>query len=534
MAYFPLVFWDFSFVPLPLPQELFLGSGRRSERYQGKLEQRACDSAEVGMADQREADEWRRERSPRRNHDEHLDRHPLETEVLSRYFVKWRSVLVGLLVIAFSLISSYLLLHDNVRYALGAVMVLGLGIVIFIKPQIGFWAYYIMALARPNEVLWGFEKLRISLGLAVFTLIATLVRTSMSRRGSPPKDRILLVMLSFNVVVALSALTHGGNYERLIDITKMLLFAGTFAAFMNQRSWYKVSIWLVTCSFAYLTFWALMQKYVHGVYMLDGPGSASATLKDRNFFAMHLLLAIPFYWYLAERIESKFWKLPALGMIPLAVLCVFLTASRGGLLGIAAAFGMIAWQSRHRVPALIGGILLLGGFYVVAAPQTLKGRADTIVHYEGEASAEGRLHSWRAGTKMMLSNPFLGVGPAQYVSQYRFYDSSKPRQAHNILVQTGGEYGITGLIFLILFHVFVFRRLLRLRDEEGADDPLVRSWAKTLLASQVAFWVTAFFISAERYEFGWFIGALAVSLTLTLQRESRDFEQDELMDELEI
>ena len=461
-------------------------------------------------------------------------RHPLETEVLSRYFVKWRSVFVGVIVIVFSLISAYLLLHDNARFALGAVLVLGLGILIFIKPQVGFWAYYIMAFARPHEVLWGFEKLRISLGLAVFTLVATVLRVSMSRRGAPPRDRILMVMAGFTVVVALSAFVHGGNYERLIDIAKMLLFAATFATFMDHRSWFKVTIWLVTFSFAYLTFWALIQKYVHGVYMLDGPGTSDATLKDRNFFAMHLLLGIPFYWYLAERIRSKFWKLPVLGMIPLAVLCVFLTASRGGLLGLATAFGMIAWQSRHRVPALIAGLVLLAGFYVVAAPQTLKGRADTIVHYEGEASAEGRIHSWHAGTKMMLANPLLGVGPANYVSQYRFYDPSKPRQAHNILVQTGGEYGVTGLVFLVLFHIFVFRRLLRLKNEQGADDPLVESWTKTLLASQVAFWVTAFFISAERYEFGWFMGALAVALTLTLQREESEWEQEEELDEIEI
>jgi probable O-glycosylation ligase (exosortase A-associated) len=497
------------------------------------FDQWTLDSSEVAMVDQREADEWRQRPDLRRAHAEQFERHPLELEVRSRYFVKWRSVFVSLLVIGFSLISAYLLLHDNSRYALGAVMVLGLGILVFIKPQVGFWAYYIMAFARPNEVLWGFEKLRISLGLAVFTLVAALLRVAMSRRGSPPRERILLMMLGFTVVVALSAFVHGGNYERLLDIAKMLLFAATFAMFMNRRSWFKVTIWLVTLSFAYLTFWALLQKYVHGVYMLEGPGTSDATLKDRNFFAMHLLLGIPFYWYLSQRIHSRFWKLPALGMIPLAVLCVFLTASRGGLLGIAAAFGVIAWQSRHRVPALIGGGVLLAGFYVVAAPQTLKGRADTIVHYEGEASAEGRIHSWHAGTKMMLANPLLGVGPAKYVSEYRFYDSSKPRQAHNILVQTGGEYGVTGLIFLVLFHIFVFRRLLKLKREYGGDDPLVESWTKTLLASQVAFWVTAFFISAERYEFGWFIGALAVSLTLTIKREQEEW-QEEAEDEIEI
>jgi probable O-glycosylation ligase (exosortase A-associated) len=475
------------------------------------------------MANQRRS-EWSEAESSKldafRERQPPSEQHALDHEVLSRYFVKWRALFVMLLIVAFSLIASYLLLRHDARYAVGAVGVLGMGVLIFIKPQVGFWAYYIMAFARPHEVIWGFQKLRISMGLAVFTLVATLIRMASAHRSILLKDRILGVMLAFNVTVAISAIVNDGSYERLTDMTKMLLFAGVFAVFVNRRSWSKATFWLLTLCFAYLTIWAMLQKFVHGVYMLEGPGTRDATLKDRNFFAMHLLLGIPFYWYLAQRLHSKIFKLAAWGMIPLAVLGVFLTASRGGLLGVATAMGVISWQSRHRWPALITGLCLLAGFYVVAAPNTLKGRATTIVHYEGEASAEGRLHSWRAGTKMMLANPLFGVGPAQYVRSYRFYDRSRPRQAHNTLVQTGGEYGVTGLLFLIAFHVLVFRRLVRLRRlARSRGDRDLNSWTKTLIASLMAFWVSGFFISAERYEFIWFLGALTVALTQMSQQE---------------
>ena len=454
-------------------------------------------------------------------------RHPFEVQVLSRYFVRWKAILVVVLTVFISVVAAYLVLNASPRFAVGAVGVMVAGVVIFLKPQVGFWAYYIMAFARPHEVLWGFEQLRISLGLAAFTLIASFASIATSQRPFLRRDPILSVMLAFNAVVLISAVIHDGNYERLTEMSKILLFAVMFAVYVDRRSWVKVTIWVMTLSFAYLTIWAILQKYVHGVYMLEGPGTLSATLKDRNYFAMHLLLGIPFYWYLAQRTRLLLVKLAAWGMMPLAVLAVFLTASRGGLLGVAGAMGAIAWQSPRRVLALTAGGILLVGFYVVAAPETLKSRADTIVHYEGEASAEGRINSWRAGSKMLLANPLFGVGPANYVRNYRFYDSSRPRQAHNTLVQTGGEYGFFGLILLISYHVLTFRRLIRLRErgKERNDKDLI-SFSKTLIASQVAFWVAGSFLSAERYELMWFFGPLAVAISTSMAAWSPSEEEE--------
>jgi len=455
-------------------------------------------------------------------------KHPFEIQVLSRYFVRWKAIFVVVLTGGISLLAAYLVLNASPRFAVGVVGIMGFGILIFLKPQVGFWAYYIMAFARPHEVLWGFEQLRISLGLAAFTLIATFASIATSQRPFFRKDKILGVMLGFSVVVLLSAIVHGGNYARLTEMSKIILFSVMFAVYIDRRSWVKVTIWVITLSLAYLTIWAMMQKYVHGVYMLEGPGTVNATLKDRNFFSMHLLLGIPFYWYLAQRTRFLLVKLAALGMIPLAVLAVFLTASRGGLLGVAAAMGVIGWQSSRRALALTLGGILLVGFYIVAAPETLKSRADTIVHYEGEESAEGRIYSWHAGTKMMLANPLLGVGPANYVKNYRRYESHHPRQAHNTLVQTAGEYGIIGLILLISYHVLTFRRLVKLRNLGiERDDKDLISFSKTLIASLVAFWVAGFFISAERYELMWFFGPLTVVITTAMVGSLPDSEEDQ-------
>ena len=459
--------------------------------------------------------------SQRPDPSERIERSPLEMRVLSRYFVWWRAILVALVVAGVSALGAQLLLTaDSVRYAFGAVAVLCLGILIFLRPIVGFWSYYFMAFGRPHDVVWGLTGLRISLGLAVFALVAVVAHLILHRRPFFGRHPLSLSMLGICAVVAASGLAAGGDYDRMIELVKMLLFATLFSWWIDRRSWVRQGLWLVAISCGFLTFWALHQRFFEGVYMLVGPGTGRATFKDRNFFSMVLLIAIPFYWYFAQATRRLVLRILLYALIPLTVFCVFLTASRGGLLGVAGIAGAIGWQSRHRWPAVIGGLVLVAGFYVVAAPPTLKNRADTIVNYEGESSAEGRINSWKAGTNMMLHNPFLGVGPGNYVKNYSRYHDSAPRQAHNSLVQMGGEYGLLGLILFVLFQWQLSRSLLRSRDLAlSREDEEAARFARILWASLVGYWVTAFFLSAEGLEFIYYYAALAVGLEVVLRRE---------------
>jgi probable O-glycosylation ligase (exosortase A-associated) len=458
------------------------------------------------------------------------ERSVLEIQVHSRHFVRWKGVLVAIAAIIISVVAATSLMSTTLRETVAIVGTLSFCIVILMRPEIGFWCYYFLGFARPNEVFWGLGDLRMSLGLAAVTLLSYLLHTAVEERPFLRRDPILYCMLALNLLVVFSFLVNGVGQERMVDLTKIFLFGVAFATWMDRRDWLRVSIRVLTFSFAFLTIWAAQQKFMLGVYNLEGPGSASSLLKDRNFFAMVLAMGIPFYYYTAMRSRYLVVRLGWLALVPLAVTLVFATASRGGLLGVGGVCAMIAWQTRYRVPALLIGAVLFLGFYSVAAPESLKSRTSTIVNYEGEDSAEGRIDSWKAGTSMMIHNPLVGVGPGNYVDSYSRYSSTHPRQAHNSLVQAAGEYGVGGPLLVLLFQYLVFRRLLRLRDDPDSDEELV-SWARTLMAAEVGFWICGFFLSAEGFEVAYYIGTLTVILTVVMNKQRELLSSQEEVEE---
>ena len=83
---------------------------------------------------------------------------------------------------------------------------------------------------------------------------------------------------------------------------------------------------------------------------------------------------------------------------------------------------------------------------------------------------------------------------------------------------------------MLLFQYLVFRRLLRLRDDPDSDEELV-SWARTLMAAEVGFWICGFFLSAEGFEVAYYIGTLTVILTVVMDKQRELLSSQEEVEE---
>ena len=81
----------------------------------------------------------------------------------------------------------------------------------------------------------------------------------------------------------------------------------------------------------------------------------------------------------------------------------------------------------------------------------MKERANTIDQYHTDASAEGRLESWRAATRMIADHPLTGVGLASYGPAFPHYSDAQPREAHDTLLQITAESGvIAGAMYILI------------------------------------------------------------------------------------
>jgi len=121
------------------------------------------------------------------------------------------------------------------------------------------------------------------------------------------------------------------------------------------------------------------------------------------------------------------WLLP----IGLFAYALMLTQSRGGLLGLAAGLGALAfvrWGPRLGIPlAAVGMVGLLAVF----------GGRQANISLSGSDTAQDRLRLWAEGLTALVRNPVTGIGAGQY-------EEEMGQVAHNSFVHAFVELGIPG------------------------------------------------------------------------------------------
>ena len=195
------------------------------------------------------------------------------------------------------------------------------------------------------------------------------------------------------------------------------------------------------------------------------------------------------------------------------------TASRGALLGLAGAACGLGWfwlagrsDSLRRVlqPALLGLLALLsvGG----------------LVIFGGDSSGVNRLALWRSTLTMLSDYPLTGAGLDQfkyriddYASPY-IYGQSQPH-AHNLFLQSLAEFGLFGLVAIVLLAIITLRLLFRYANL-GELAPAVRPVVAGSLAGLLALFLNGM---VEYGSWGgwfapffWVLPALLAGVGLTL------------------
>jgi O-antigen ligase len=176
------------------------------------------------------------------------------------------------------------------------------------------------------------------------------------------------------------------------------------------------------------------------------------TYRDPNAFAAALLCAlpmtIPFWVEQPRRIPRSVLG----GFCGLALLCILLTGSRCGFLGILIVTTMaVLLMTRQKTQAVIVLVFLGIGFFAllsVALPENLQDRYLTLIDpsrgpRNAQVSAEGRLVGWLTGLELWQESPLVGQGPGSYPVA-----SGSGFQAHNLYGQVLSEMGLVGAVGL--------------------------------------------------------------------------------------
>jgi len=396
-------------------------------------------------------------------------------------------------------------------------------------PFVGAMAYYCLAIWGPHYIWWwNFEGLRVSFIIAVTTLVALAI--AVSTKGVnltlvKTKVNLCVFILWICSVISYFFAPYIGEmgeipYLTLVSFNKIILFYFVSVLLVDDLKKLKFFSYVMILAMIHLTYWAnyqyLSQNWdAFSQGRLMGPiGLENANIyNDENAFSMFFVSGVPFLFYWGLHLGKKISRYLIWMVIPLGWHAIFLTGSRGGLVGLAATLlaGIVFSKNRKIFVLLMLPVFVLA--FQLQGGDLLKSRTDTIVDYQGESSAETRLEAWTAAIKMVNEHPITGVGIACFVRAMEDFSDKQPRATHSVPMQFAAEIGVFAFLAYCLIVYFVFRQGLKinglLKSYPAEFDP---DELATLLylneASVVSFFglsVCSLFLSLNYYEIFYFL-----------------------------
>ncbi len=437
-------------------------------------------------------------------------------------------LVIGTFALGLAAASAYIALNYPLREALALFACLLGGVAVILEPFVGIMAYFVLAFFRPQDLFWGLGDVRLTYLVTLATLgalgVHLLLRPSLAflKRW----ETLFLLVLWASLHLSIEFGEFGAPQPRWIGYyNKLFLVYFVILAVTRSTSMLFVLTGIIALSVGYLGWWANEKYFFQGWYEVHGPGY---TLRDRNDFAMLMVMALPFMWAFARWFKNPFLKLGLLGLVPMTAHGIMVTYSRGGFLGMAVVFAFLAWREKNkwvRTAMIVGGV---GGFLSVAGANYTS-RIGTIENFEEDKSAAGRLDSWETGMRMANANPVFGVGLRQYVFGYRYYvedPSERAREAHNSWVQLVAECGYPAVIayglLVLATIVSTFRVQRRLPQLPEAARKRAEALNLAYQASLLGYLICGFFLSMEDQEFFYLIVAMAQILDRLTAAEVRE------------
>jgi probable O-glycosylation ligase (exosortase A-associated) len=394
------------------------------------------------------------------------------------------------------------------------------------KPFVGLAVFSWLAYMRVQDLSWGFARgMRWSYYVAIITFAGYLV--SRERKQWFQKDPRCYVMFVLVTLIGIGILLSENpsvrQLDRFLEYGKIVAVALFTTAVVSTKERLRVLLWIIALSFAFFGVKSGLMGLVNGGRaIIRGPGGM---LADNNDFSLALSMGVPMLFYLGwtERrpeIRKVFWL-----SLPLTVITVGLTRSRGGFLSVSAAIGALVWRSRSRLLGIaVACVVALAA--LLAAPAEYKERLLTILEPSKEGSASSRLRAWGIATRMALDHPVLGVGMykfRQHFPQYslRAVGRDEIIVAHSSYFQIWAECGTPALLlyFSLIFGSFMTCWRVRREARRRYHSSWIINYASMFEASLAAFVVGSAFLNRAHFDLFYHWVALVIAFGVIARRE---------------
>ncbi|MEJ8837785.1 O-antigen ligase family protein [Ramlibacter sp. AN1133] len=373
---------------------------------------------------------------------------------------------------------------------------------------------------------------------AVLALLALFWRL---RSPATLRTHAIVVLPLLLAVYALGSIGWAHGYLAACEAIRWALFAAVLAVGVNAFTGENAArlAWSVHLGAVGAAGIAALQFLFAFGFFAQGEAHPAATFANRNFMAEYLVCALPFGGMLLARARRDDAVALLSASIGLVVLALMMAATRSALIALgleAIAFALIVWRLRSVLPMTqwrpgtrVLAILVFAG--VVGGLGSIPSADRSVLHEDRGATAIERTLNrsrsismsdsslgmrkvmWDATRKMIVANPVTGVGAGAWEYQLpRFQDQresvEKDYYAHNEILQLVAEYGLAGVLVLLL----LARYLLRATRHAWVAGPLSSDgiWRATALASVMAM------LAVSMLGFPWHMPATLLLFALSL------------------
>ncbi len=212
-------------------------------------------------------------------------------------------------------------------------------------------------------------------------------------------------------------------------------------------------------------------------YRAGGVSALIETAGNPNRLAMISTFALVFIWEYGQSHGKRAWRWLTTAAVLFLVVSVFLTASRGGVIGLSVAGLMLLVRGRTGVGRLLYGVLvvlLAGAVIRQVVPTANIERLRTVpgisedAEGEGAGSVERRQYTYGVGLEIWSSAPLLGIGLGNW-SYTRFttdplHSVSVPHNSYLKVLAEGGMLSLA--LYLLLFYLTIRQLVVLERDPE--------------------------------------------------------------------
>ena len=376
------------------------------------------------------------------------------------------------------------------------------------------WEWF--SLMSPHRQVYGFaagQPFGLAIGLA--TLLGWLFSAERKRLTPDALPWVLLVWFLWMTATTVVAPVPAVAWVYWNRVMRALVPIFLAFVLLTNRVRIHGMVWVLVIS---LGFYSIKG----GGYMLLGHsgvifGPPDTEIFDNNQLALAVVMQLPLVYYLWKHTGRAWLRLGLALAIPLEILMVFGSHSRGGVIALSVLLGAF-WLRTDRkiVYGLIGVAIIVGTLAML--PDAFWQRMNTLNNLQADNSFQGRVQAWQVA--LDCARDYFPFGAGFYTpQQVQIWDHYMPGEtfhaAHSIYFQILGEHGYIGLaIYLLVLLLPLYNASLVVwRTRKNPD----LAWAHDL-AEMIRVGLLAFYVGGAALSVAYWDGYLVLlALTSTLR-----------------